>query len=48
MINQGYEAGAQAMLQGWSRSPKLGGKAGAWNLGSSSTALVCGGSELYK
>ena len=46
---QGCEAGVEAILDGWSRSQKvLDGGAEAWNLGSGSTEIVCGRSELYK
>jgi len=38
---QGCEAGAQAILDGWSRSQKvLDGGAGAWNLGSGSADIL--------
>ena len=46
---QGSGAGAQAILNGWSQCQKLlDGGAGAWNLVSGSTDIVCGESELYK
>ena len=41
--------GAGVVLDDWSWSQKLlDGGAGAWNLGSGSTEIVCGASELYK
>ena len=40
-------AGAEAILDGCSQKI-LSGRAGAWNLGSVSTEIVCGVSELYK
>jgi len=41
--------GAQAVLDDWSRTQKLiNGGARDWYLGSGSTDIVCGESELYK
>jgi len=46
--NEGCGAGAQAILDGWSRCQKiLDGGAGAWNLGSHSTVIVCAASEFF-
>ena len=45
--NQGCEAGAQAILDGWSQK-RFDGGAGVWNSGSSFTEIDCGTSELYK
>ena len=35
------DPGAEAILNGWSRGQKLLDGAGAWNVGSWSTAIVC-------
>jgi len=46
---QGCGAGAEAILNGWSRGQKLlDGATGAWNLGSWFTEIVCWASELYE
>jgi len=49
ITQQGCGAGAEAILDGWSQSQTLlDGGSEAWNLGSGSTWVVCGTSELRK
>ena len=46
--NQRCGAGAQAILDVWSRGPNLwDGGVGVWYLGSASTGIVCGVREVY-